>query len=294
MALMSVAGSEMSEVDLDGVQRAFIVRNAPLERLLLNRNVLGLEFQRTCDAGARAFVRHFADELTAAGEDVAELVILTKGLCYGLRAAVATMLDRNLEANFAATRRVAVDGQDARVEVLYRDFDAARSRLIIGDTIASGATVCAALSAYLERQPLRSVHLFTFAGSGVGARRIGTFCREHGIDLTIAFGLAVFGLGDNGFDLSFLHPDTITADAYVQRATEQFNGKPVSAVGWDFGSQVHAVEKYRQLCWIEAQYWGIHDATTFAVARRPLGSDMVQRERGAWESRLKLGDVTGS
>lgn len=272
----------MTEVAVDGVKRAFIVSNPPLERLLFNRNLIGLEFDAACEACSSEFVRHFADEFAEAGDDIAELVILSKGLRYGLRHSYATVLRRNLEMNFVATRRVSVEEQDATVQVLYSDFDAPHGRLLIGDTIASGATMSAALDAYLQWQQLTSVHIFTFAGSGVGARRIGALCRERGIDLTIAFGLAVFGLAANGFDLSFLHPETVASESYKERAAEQFQGMPVSAVGWDFGSQAHSVAKYRHLCWLEAQYWGLQVGEAFTMAERPQDMRLVERERPAW------------
>jgi hypothetical protein len=204
MARLSVPDSVMEPVEVEGVQRAFIVRNTPLERLLFDRNLIGLGFESTCEACSVEFVRHFEDELSGVGNDVAELVILSKGLRYGLGRAFATNLHRNLETNLVATRRVAVDGRDATVQVLYEDFDAGHPNILVGDTIASGATICAALGAYLERWSLSRVFVFTFAGSGVGGRRIGAFCRQRGIDLTIAYGLAMFGLAANGFDLSFL------------------------------------------------------------------------------------------
>jgi hypothetical protein len=276
----------MESVEVEAVQRAFIIRNQPLERLLFDRNLIGLEFESTCEACSAEFVRHFEDELTAVAGETAELVILSKSLRYGLKRAFATVLHRNLETNFVATRRVAVDGDEATVRVLYEDFDAGHPNLVIGDTIASGATICAALDAYLAHRPLSQVFIFTVAGSGVGGRRIGAFCRQRGIDLTIAYGLAVFGLGANGFDLSFLHPDTITSASYVTRTAKQFDGRPVSAVGWDFGSQSQAIEKYRHLCWIEAEYWDLHDSDAFAVAVRPRDPGLLARECRAWESRL--------
>jgi hypothetical protein len=151
-----------------------------------------------------------------------------------------------------------VSSDDAAIDVSYQRFDAPSETLLIGcDTIASGATLVASLTAYLESHSLRRLYLMSLAGSVVGARRVAAFCHEAGVEPAMLFGLAAFGLGTNGFDLSFLHPDTLTADRYRQRASEQFGGKPVSAVGWDFGSQVMSPGKYRQLCWLEAQKWEI-------------------------------------
>jgi hypothetical protein len=187
-----------------------------------------------------------------------------------------------LPSNLIATRRVAVEGDNATIEVSYSRLEADSSCLIIGDTVASGATIVTALSAYREQHRLDALYLLSFAGTYVGARRITDYCVEHGIRLTILFGLAAFGLAANGFDLSFLHPDTITEEKYRERAYNQFSGKPASAVGWDFGSQVMAPRKYQQLCWMEAEKWGLHGHPAFSLELEPTEPELLAGEAAAF------------
>ena len=175
-----------------------------------------------------------------------------------------------------------VTPDDASVEISYTSFDGGGSTLLIGDTIASGATIIAALENYARYRTLRQVFIFSYAGSRRGAERISQHCSKIGIDATILLGLAAFGLGNNGFDLSFLHPDTDCIPEYKERAAKQFAGRAVSAVGWDFGSQATAPDKYRALCWIEAERWGLHGHDSLALACRPTNSVLVQRERDAY------------
>jgi hypothetical protein len=153
--------------------------------------------------------------------------------------------------------------------------------LIVGDTVASGTTLCTALELYVQQQRLRRLYVFTIAGSAVGGKRLAAFCRSQGIDLTLVYGLAAFGLAPNGFDLSFLHPETKSRPEYRQRAAEAFRGRPVSSVGWDFGSQAQAILKYRMLCWIEAEYWGLQDDDVFAMKLRPTTTRLIQKELSA-------------
>jgi hypothetical protein len=193
---------------------------------------------------------------------------------------------RNLEINFAATSRVEATGDSARVTVPYHNFDAPAETLIVGDTVASGATLCTGLELYLEQHHLRRLYVFTIAGSAAGGKRLAAFCRSRGIDLTLVYGLAAFGLAPNGFDLSFLHPETIARPGYRQRAAEAFRGRPVSSVGWDFGSQAQAITKYRMLCWIEAEYWGLQDDDVFAMRLRPTSTRLIQKELTACGSHL--------
>ncbi|WP_067806820.1 hypothetical protein [Actinomadura formosensis] len=265
--------------------RVYLVHNTALEGLLFDRNLTGADFRRACLACSRHFVAHLADELPPG--DTAELMILSKGLIYQLGEAMAEETGRNLPTNMIATSRAAVAHGTARIEVPYTCFDAPAGTLLIGDTVASGATIVAALRRYLETYPLQRVHVVSYAGTLLGATRIAEFCSERGIEATFLYGLAAFGLGDNGFDLSFLHPETIARARYVQRAREQFSGRAVSAVGWDFGSQCMAPRKYRHLTWVEAEVWGLRDADCFTVAEEPGDWSQLAHERAAYEDALQ-------
>src|SRR5262249_618234 len=156
------------------------------------------------------------------------------------------------------------------------------SVLVIGDTIASGATIISAINTYADAAPLRKVYILSYAGTAVGAQRIVAHCEAKGIEVCILLGLAVFGLGDNGFDLSFLHPDTMASEVYRDRARDQFDSKAVSAVGWDFGSQFLAPTKYQYLCWVEAERWGLLGHPSFAVAVHPPSMDLLANEKAAF------------
>jgi len=282
-----LSDSFLESVSIPGIDNAFIVSNPHLESILFNRNLVGLEFTRACEAASIAFLRHFSPEFESLGDNVAELLLLSKGMYYWLHNAFATVFNRNLQVNFAATRRAEVFNDSARIEIPYLNFDSPSRNLIIGDTIASGATIESALSKYLQHSPLESVYVFTIAGSVVGGQAIAEFCRSHHIDLILTYGLAAFGLGSNGFDLSFLHPDTITNEKYHQRAKTVFKGKPISAVGWDFGTQAQAIRKYKMLCWLEAEYWGLEGDDVFAIKEKPEDFELVEKERAAYTAKYE-------
>jgi len=290
-----IDGSRLEHISIEGVPAAYVMVNEALERVLFDRNLTGLGFTNACEDSSEAFLRHLRPEIEAAADDLAELVILSKGLYYRLQNAFARAFQRNLESNFIATKRAAVTGTAVTIEALYCDFSARAGTLIIGDTIASGATITAALQHYLLFHPIRRVILFSIAGSAVGAQRIAHFCQTQNIDLTAVYGLAAFGLAANGFDLSFLHPDTLCPNReYVERARRMFEGRPVSAVGWDFGSQAQSVTKYRMLCWIEAEYWNLQHSDVFAVKEAVTDIGLVSKERGAYQDRVSLPPRVGT
>jgi len=283
MILQSEASTaELHEVD--GV-RIYVVHNKGLERLLFDRNLVGAGFRSACLTSSRHFIRHFADECDV--ERTAELVILSKGLLYQLAEAVSQETGCNLPTNLIATSRVAVSGDSARVVITYSQLEAPADTLIIGDTVASGATIVESLSAYKEEHALKRLYVLSYAGGRVGALRIAEFCRSNSIACTFLYGLAIFGLGDNGFDLSFLHPDTIAREDYKERARAQFSGRAVSAVGWDFGCQAMAPSKYKHLCWIEASMWGLRGEKCFEVAEKPSDLNELSHEKPAYAGWLE-------
>ncbi len=292
MPISECGDSLLEKISIGDETDAYIMSTAWLERILFNRNLIGLEFTQACQNASEAFLRHFASEMSGIhDDDIAELVLLSKGVYYWMHNAFAAQFARNLAANFVATKRVAVAGTTAKIEIPYCDLSASADSLIVADTIATGATMVATLERYLDFHALRRVFVFSIAGSAVGGRVVGNFCRSRDVECTIVYGLAAFGLGSNGFDLSFLHPDTICLNAaYVARARSMFEGKPVSAVGWDFGSQAQSIRKYRMLCWIEAEYWNLQDSSALAIKEKPTDWQLVQKESAAYEARLPIGD----
>lgn len=210
--------SSMKPIHLDGSNNAFIVENEFLERILFNRNLIGLPFTENCENATYCFFDHFGDEIQRHGNDIAELLILTKSIYYWCHNAFAKAFNKNLQTNFVYTSRDIVAEEQVNVAVRTYNFDAPVKNLIIGDTIASGETISVALKEYLKYCPLEKVYIFSIAGSKVGGQRILNFCKKNNIEVVLAYGLAAFGLAPNGFDLSFLHPDTITSTEYLNRA----------------------------------------------------------------------------
>jgi len=279
----SVDGSRAYRVDSDdGLSRLWIVENSELERLLFNRQLTGVEFREACLRSTRLLLRHATDLLAA--HDWSELIVLSKGMIYGVGHAAAVEQRINLPTNVVATARLSVESSSASVAVPYARFDGGGSSLVIGDTIASGATITAAIDLYHAIHPVERLLVLSFAGSAVGAKRIEEYCLERQIDLHLLFGLAAFGLGSNGFDLSFLHPSTICDERYRELAERVFEGRQVSSVGWDFGTQCMAPAKYCALSWLEAQVLDMESSAVFSHAVRPEDWHVVAREASAYSS----------
>ena len=288
MPVYNIDGNEshIYSAEIKDIDNCYIATNEPLEKMLFNRNLIGLKFSECCEAATQKFLKHFEPEIKEAGEDIAELMILTKGLYYWLHNAYAKVYNKNLQINFIYTSRAKVTEETVKVVVKTKNFDAIASNLIIGDTVASGETICVALREYLKYQELKQVFIFSIVGSKIGGQAISKFCKEHGIKLNIIYGLAAFGLASNGFDLSFLHPDTVTQSKYIVEAKEIFKGKQVSAAGWDFGSQSQAIRKYKMLCWLEEKYWGLENSGVFQETEKPTEVRLIEKEAIACKSTI--------
>src|SRR5687768_8389754 len=100
MPHLKLKGSIVKSANIPGIDQAFIVSNSQLESLLFNRNLIGLEFTRQCEAASASFLRHFRPEIEPLIEDgIAELMLLSKGLYYWMHNAFARVFEENLEIN---------------------------------------------------------------------------------------------------------------------------------------------------------------------------------------------------
>lgn len=261
----------------------YIIENIWLERLLFDRGCVELSFVNACREASTQFLRHFSPELRERGQRLAELMLLSKGRYYFLHNAFENAFGENLQANFLATSRAKVIGSKVDISIPYFNFDAPASELVIGDTIASGASICAAIHAYEQVRKLDAIYVFSIAGTAIGARRIVEFARARDIKAHCAFGLALFGLAENGFDLSFLDPATITRDAYRERASALYGDRAISAVGWDFGTQSQSLAKYSELCYLEAKQWDLVGSDRLPFQRPPADLTLISKERDAYQ-----------
>lgn len=278
--------SSMKPIQVDGTNNAYIIENEFLEKILFNRNLIELPFTENCEYATYCFFKHFSDEIRYHGNDIAELMVLTKSIYYWCHNAFAKAFNKNLQTNFVYTSRDIVSEEGINVAVRTCNFDAPVKNLIIGDTIASGETITVALNEYLKNCPLEKVYIFSIVGSKVGGQRILNFCKKNNIEVALAYGLAAFGLAPNGFDLSFLHPDTITSPEYLNRANIVYKGRPVSSAGWDFGSQAQAIQKYRMLCWVEEKYWDLESTGVFQETEPPTDFRIIEKEYSAFKDKM--------
>lgn len=215
-------------------EETYILESRAVERLLFGRELVGQEFADECARASTDFCRLLAARLDT--DDVSELLILNGGRYYGLAGAYGRVFGRPLAVNeLKATRRCTPDGTWA-ADVSYRHYAYKSRTLLVGDTVATGVSARVALEDFFSYHLPEQIVFFTICGGIPGARVIAETCARHGVRLTLVFGLAAFGLAENGTDLPFLHPATVTAPRYLARAAEVYGGKPICAIG-DWGDR---------------------------------------------------------
>ena len=121
-----------------------------------------------------------------------------------------------LPENFIGIKRHLDERNQWLADYHYASFEAPCRTVLVGDTVASGASVSQGIRAFAEwgkAHGLEQVHFFSACGSRVGGQRIRQTCVDLGLKATFTHGLAAFGMAEHGWklpdtDLPWLHPDT--------------------------------------------------------------------------------------
>lgn len=243
----------------------YVLETPALESFLFDRTVVGIPLLNAAREATVHWLAALRDHtLLDSAEQVAGLTILTGGLYYGLQPAWQTVFGTLLPENFIGVKRHLDQRNQWLADYHYVSFEAPCETVLIGDTVASGASVIQGLNAFADwakPRGLRKVHFFSACGSRVGGQRIRAACNALGIDCTFTHGLAAFGMAEKGWqlpdtDLPWLHPDTVTQPHYLQRAQAAFKGKQVCAIG-DWGMRCKNPKAYLQEWQEEAAYWQI-------------------------------------
>ena len=243
----------------------YILESPALESFLFDRTVVGAPLLNAAREATVHWLAALRDaKLLDSAEDVAGLTILTGGLYYGLQPAWQTVFGSLLPENFIGVKRHLDQHKHWFADYQYMSFEAPCRTVLVGDTVASGASVCQGIRVFAEwavPRGLQQVHFFSACGSRIGGQRIRAACAELGLRCTFTHGLAAFGMAEQGWqlpdtDLPWLHPDTVTQPHYHQRAEAAFQGKPVCAIG-DWGMRCKNPKAYLHEWEEEAKYWGI-------------------------------------
>lgn len=180
-----------------------------------------------------------------------DLVPLSGSLYYKMGEAFYNVFHRALPQTFIGVRRNFRDNHWV-ADISYRNVDSLPEKpfLIIGDTIATGSTLFAILHEIRrEVEHIEGIAIFSIAGALPGARLVSQMEKIFGgTKIFLYQANALFGLLENGTDMPWLHPETITTTELRTKAVENYGSYLAEkwCTIWDWGERCNSSSKYLQ------------------------------------------------
>lgn len=212
----------LTPITLNNFPRAFILESDSIDRLLVQpgRKLMGVARMNTAFEATTTWCRALVEQemIPANSQEVSSMTVLAEGMGHNLPGALGTALAPAHQRgdNFMGVSRFALAKQendaytpfDARVK--YLRVESPTPVWVMLDTVATGATLVRGLEAAFSNAPKpEHILLGTPAGSVAGMRKIAGVCAVHGVQLTLFFFGAMFGLWEDGTALPWCHPDTL-------------------------------------------------------------------------------------
>jgi hypothetical protein len=209
---------------MKGLPRSFILEADSIDRLLLSpgRHLLGAPRMFVASQATQTWCRALREQkfLPDDSSQLCSMTVLAEGFGHNLPGALAAALAPEAQAgdNFMGISRFALprSAHDEHTpfdaEVKYLRIESPAPVWVMLDTVATGATLLRGLeAAFAQLGPNRPrvILLGTPAGSAVGMQRIAEWGAARGVELTIFFFGAVFGLWQDGTALPWCHPRTM-------------------------------------------------------------------------------------
>lgn len=223
----------------------YIINSEPALKILLapwlvGARLAGLARESSIDF-LRVVYRTIESFRTTCFKEIAEVVPLAGGLYYSMGEAFESLFGESINRCFigARRRRTAMGWE---TELAYENFEALPNTpfVIIGDTIATGGTLERIIMALLNRSVMvRSIAIFSIAGGLLGAVRVAHLAERVDVPIYLFYSNAIFGVEDNGTDMPWLHPATITTPDTRERVLTAYGpvlGRNWCSI-WDWGDR---------------------------------------------------------
>lgn len=223
----------------------YIIVNPSSQKIHFDPTITDFELYKLATECNETFLR-FAYWLGllkgATAKSVCELILVSGGFYYHLNQAFYNVFGYSLPAGFIGVRRVLRPKPHAIISYDNLEAIPENNITIIGDTIATGATLIDSIYYYLDRAPkVEKILIFTIAGALLGAQVLAELEKDikkkYGTELYVFFSDGIFGLASNKTDMHYFHPDSIlpleSAKA-AEKGLGKFLGSKLCVI-WDWG-----------------------------------------------------------
>jgi len=245
-----------SVVSEDLPENTFILSSEPTRKILFNPHIAGKKLQDMLECAGEIFIQVLKDTSLRGVklDNCCELIFLSGGLYYNLNHGFKKIYNEVLPQCFLGIKRSRIEGKEGQFTAYatYENFESLpdNATVIIGDTIASGATLQKGLQNLFDaleekNYTLDKLIILTLAGSTLGARRF----KEVEKKIKIIFPNAkfylfaseqLFHVMPNGTDLRFLREDSIIPESSKKNVIEQYGevlGREMQCAVFDWGTR---------------------------------------------------------
>ncbi|MBD3408094.1 MAG: hypothetical protein GF411_18380 [Candidatus Lokiarchaeota archaeon] len=220
--------------------------------ILLKPWIVGAELAnlaRKCSTDFLRTMYFIADEIRVSSyAHISEVVPLAGALYYSMAEAFEDVFGETINRCFVGAKRY-LSESGWKTKLAYENFEALNpeSVILIGDTIATGGTIIKILKTTLnQRDDIKALIVFSIAGGIDGAERLKELADSIDVPLYVFFSNAIFGVEENGTDMPWLNPHTISTEKNLQLAKNAYGewlGKKWCSV-WDWGERAKQPTKH--------------------------------------------------
>jgi len=257
MRLVHENGYRMYKIgDADMPENTYIVCSEHASGILYRPHIAGKELQERMEKVAEAFMDAIGSTVLGGKKtsQTTELIFLAGGLYYQLNHGFKARYGRALPQCFLGIKRQRIEGTEGGFTAVatYENFESLpdNATVIIGDTIATGATLQKGIHHLLDSFEERSYNLenlvvCSLACSVNGARlmkevekRVKRDFPDAKVYLFVAEEL--FHLMPDGTDLRFLYDDCVMPDETRKRILDTYGeylGKEMKCAVFDWGTR---------------------------------------------------------
>jgi uracil phosphoribosyltransferase len=235
------------------VENSFIVSHPSFSSVLYSPYCAGINLQNKMLKVGYTFaksIKHLCLKGQTKKSSICELVLLSGGLFYNLNFGFKKLFNFSLQQCFLGISRYPIENKfgEFYAKIDYSNFEALpdNSTILIGDTLATGATLSKALEHLFEvanknNKKISSIIFVTLAGSKKGAAAFKKTIENYKISNSyMIFANQVFHLMPDGTDLRFFGADAIVPKSTFRETLKnygEFLGFNFKCAVFDWGTR---------------------------------------------------------